>query len=230
MWVTLVPLVGEAEPPVWAMAEAAKIATTAAARILMVFGGLFWGWWFGCLVGVERLKFGSLNECRLQLDSAWVDGKRKKKKRKRLQLTTNVGLALYLGAAGGWAGGGEGWDDSERERETETERTGPCHAMPWPWAAEAASEGKRSPPTHPPRLMQTRTPLSILPILRATHPAHRTPDEAGVQGIGRPLGIGSMTCSQADHRLSHVALPLAVAAAAAAASVCFWSYSTYCRY
>lgn len=47
VWVTLVPLVGEAEPPVWAMAEAAKIATTAAARILMVWSGGFGGGWFG---------------------------------------------------------------------------------------------------------------------------------------------------------------------------------------
>lgn len=39
--VVLVPLVGEAVPPVWAMAVAAKIAITAAARILkVVCGGL----------------------------------------------------------------------------------------------------------------------------------------------------------------------------------------------
>lgn len=88
-----------------------------------------------------------LNECRLQLDCAWVDGKRKKKKRKRLQLRPNVGLALYLGADGEMADGDGGWDGMIES------------SPPLPWH----SEGKGA---HPPtRLMQTRTPLSILPIL-----------------------------------------------------------------
>lgn len=46
--VVLVPLVGEAVPPVWAMAVAAKIAITAAARILKVVWWLGLGFGFWC--------------------------------------------------------------------------------------------------------------------------------------------------------------------------------------
>jgi len=63
VWVPLVrPVVGEADPPVWAMAVAAKMAMTAAARILK-FGLGF----LGCGLKVDVWKVW-INECSWKLE------------------------------------------------------------------------------------------------------------------------------------------------------------------